>query len=89
MWHFYAGDTLNIYMIHPNGKLQMIQLGNNIQKGAVFQAVVPAGCWFAPEPADKNSFSFVGCTVAPGFNFSDFERAGKEKLCGEFRNMQI
>ena len=84
MWHFYDGDTLNVYVIHSNGDLQTIKLGNNIKNGAVFQAVVPAECWFASEPADKTSFSFVGCTVAPGFDFADFELAEKEKLTKEF-----
>jgi uncharacterized protein len=41
----------------------------------VFQAVVPAGLWFAAECADPASFALVGCTVAPGFEFSEFELA--------------
>lgn len=80
LWHFYSGIALNIYVIDKDGKLEIIRLGNNIQNGEVFQAVVPAGCWFASEPSSKQGSSFVGCTVAPGFDFADFELAEKEPL---------
>lgn len=83
-WHFYAGETLLIYVLHHNGSLEIIKLGNNVLNGEVFQAVVPAGCWFASEPAPNSEFSFVGCTVAPGFDFSDFELAKAEELIKEF-----
>jgi predicted cupin superfamily sugar epimerase len=79
-WHFYAGDSLLIHIIHINGKFETIKLGNNILKGEFFQYVVPAGCWFASEPGPGSDFSFVGCTVAPGFDFEDFELAKADEL---------
>jgi len=79
-WHFYAGQTLHVYVIHPDGSLETITLGSNILEGECFQAVVPAGCWFASEPAPGTNYSFVGCTVAPGFDFADFELAEKASL---------
>lgn len=84
-WHFYAGQALLVYVLHNNGELQTITLGKNIVNGEVFQAVVPAGCWFASEPAPNSEFSFVGCTVAPGFDFADFELAKAEVLVTHFR----
>lgn len=81
-WHFYAGDTLWVHMIAPNGELTTIQLGN--QPGTVYQYVVPAGYWFASETAAGGNFSFVGCTVAPAFDFTDFELADGEKLSQQF-----
>jgi len=74
-WHFYAGETLHIYVISPEGIFSTIKLGSNFEAGEVFQAVVPAHSWFASEPAPNSNFSFVGCTVAPGFDFEDFEMA--------------
>lgn len=75
VWHFYTGDALVLYIICPSGFLETIVLGNELEKGQVFQYVVPAGCWFAAEPATESAFSLVGCTVAPGFDFDDFELA--------------
>ncbi len=88
-WHFYAGQTLLIYVLHNNGELQIITLGNNIMNGEVFQAEVPAGCWFASEPAPNSEFSFVGCTVAPGFDFADFELAKAKELIKDFSQHNV
>lgn len=79
-WHFYAGGALLIHIIHLDGTLETVRLGNNIDSGESFQHVVPAGCWFASEPAPGSAFSFVGCTVAPGFDFADFEMADADEL---------
>lgn len=67
-------------MITNDGKLQIIRLGDNPTNGEVFQAVVPAGCWFGAKPCEPNSYSLVGCTVAPGFDFADFELGTREQL---------
>ena len=83
-WHFYEGQPLNIYVINSSGILRIIKLGKNISAGEIFQAVVPAGCWFASMPAGEAGFSFVGCTVSPGFDFNDFELANAEKLSGKY-----
>lgn len=79
-WHFYAGDELHIYMIHQNGNLEIISLGNDIENGQTFQYVVPARCWFASRPAPGSKYCFVGCTVSPGFEFEDFELANAKEL---------
>ena len=84
LWHFYTGVGLHIYVIHPDGKGQILKLGADIQNGFSFQHLVPAGCWFASAPVADNSFSFVGCTVSPGFDFNDFELAEKESLLKEY-----
>jgi len=84
VWHFYAGQTLLVHVIHLNGKFETIKLGNDILKGEQFQYVVPARCWFASEPAPHTDFSFAGCTVSPGFDFDDFELAKAEELSKQF-----
>lgn len=84
VWHFYDGDPLSVYVIHSNGTLEEIKLGLDLAKGQIPQAVVPANCWFASMVADGGSFSLVGCTVAPGFDFRDFEMAKRTELATEF-----
>ena len=83
-WHFYTGDSLLIHVLNVEGEYQLIKLGADILKGEVFQAVVPAGAWFASETNDNGLYSFVGCTVAPGFDFADFELASAEQLTADF-----
>ncbi len=83
-WHFYAGDPLEIFILHPHGQLQLIRLGPDVVQAEQFQFVVPAHCWFASRPAPGSRYSFVGCTVAPGFDFRDFELAGADALATDF-----
>ncbi|MFT4434770.1 cupin domain-containing protein [Caballeronia sp. 15715] len=76
VWHFYAGDPIDVHVIDVTGQLHTHRLGNALtHHNAVFQAVVPAGHWFAAELCDPAAFALVGCTVAPGFEFSEFELA--------------
>lgn len=84
LWHFYAGTGLHIYVIHPDGAGEVLKLGNDLANGFLFQQVVKAGCWFASRPVDENGFAFVGCTVAPGFDFADFEMGEKGELMKEY-----
>jgi uncharacterized protein len=76
VWHFYAGDPIHVHVLDAHGALTTHRLGNAlVHADAVFQAVVRAGDWFAAECADASGAALVGCTVAPGFEFSEFEMA--------------
>ncbi|WP_139957634.1 cupin domain-containing protein [Flavicella sediminum] len=72
IWHFHEGSSLKIHQISPEGNYSFICLGNDLLKGQTYQHIVLAGYWFAATVNDKNSYSLVGCTVAPGFDFKDF-----------------
>ena len=80
IWHFYDGSALLIHIIDSRGGYRRIRLGGRSATRA-FQAVIKAGDWFAAEVADRGSFTLVGCTVAPGFTFPDFELADRSELC--------
>ena len=85
MWHFYAGEALEIFVIDEEKReMQVIRLGDDPEKGETFQAVVPAGAWFASRPAQGSAYALVGCTVAPGFDFADFEMAERRALQMQF-----
>ncbi len=80
IWHFYAGGSLVVHVIAAHGAYSRILLGADFEGGETFQAVVKAGCWFASEVRDGKSLGLAGCTVAPGFEFDDFELARREEL---------
>lgn len=80
MWHFYAGDALEVIEITPQGKLIVTKVGNNLTNGDVFQYTVKAGHWFGSRVKQGGEFSLVGCTVAPGFDFRDFEMADRNEI---------
>lgn len=84
LWHFFEGSGITVHCIDANGLYSKIKLGNSLEEGEVYQSVVPAGCWFASEVSEPDSYALVGCTVAPGFDFDDFELADRKKLIAAF-----
>lgn len=84
LWHFYDGNTLYIYEIKPDGSLHVHRLGRDLAQGEQLQLAIPAGSWFASSVEETEGFALVGCTVAPGFDFADFELAGREELSKAF-----
>lgn len=75
-------------MILPTGEYQPLRLGMNIDQGEQWQQVVPAGAWFGATVDAPDSFSLVGCTVAPGFDFRDFELGDRQQLQQQFPQHQ-
>jgi len=86
-WFFHVGEPLEILMI-TDGQLQLITLGNDILNGEILQFVVPAQTWFAARIKTGSGYSLASCTVAPGFDFSDFELAERENLIKEFSELE-
>jgi predicted cupin superfamily sugar epimerase len=71
-------------MIDKDGNYSFQKVGLNIKNNELPQFVVPKNVWFASEVNDTNSYSFVGCTVSPGFDFDDFELADRKDLITQF-----
>ena len=84
IWHFYKGSSLKLHMISPEGVYSFVNIGNDFTNNEVFQFTVPAHYYFAAEVIKNNAFSFVGCTVSPGFDFRDFVLPSCKELSGEF-----
>jgi predicted cupin superfamily sugar epimerase len=74
IWHYYAGDALTLRIADDGGQ-RSIKLGADLAAGEAPQAIVPAHAWQAAE--STGDWTLVGCTVAPGFEFSKFELAPK------------
>ncbi len=81
VWHFYQGSPLRVATLSPDGSRKDYLLGSSLDAGQTFQAVVPAGHWFGAYVDATQGESLVGCTVAPGFDFSDFEMGTRDALC--------
>jgi uncharacterized protein len=82
LWHFYSGSPITVHVVEPEGVHSEIQLGDDPDAGQVLQAVVKAGRWFASGVRDPKWFGLAGCTVAPGFDFADFELGKRAELVG-------
>jgi len=71
-------------MIDAKGKYSEVRIGRNVTKRNVPQFVVKGGTWFAARVIDDCSYSLLGCTVSPGFDFSDFTLAKRKDLIRKF-----
>jgi hypothetical protein len=86
MWHHYMGVSITIVELEKStdGTVEMREtiLGKDVLNGEVLQYVVKPGVWFGsyPNTQSETEYALVGCTVAPGFDFSDFELAKYDDL---------
>ena len=79
-WHWHAGSALTL-KISDGAATDVVRSGADLAAGERPQAVVPAHAWQAAETL--GDWTLVGCTVAPGFEFSGFELAPKDWAAGD------
>ncbi|MFM2376163.1 MAG: hypothetical protein RLZZ165_1260 [Bacteroidota bacterium] len=84
VWHHYDGDTLEILQIQPDGSTLSTHLGKDGPPGTLPQQLVRAGTWFAARVVPGGKYSLCGCTMAPGFDFSDFELGSRKRLAAAY-----
>lgn len=84
LFHFYLGGPLVLVKISPDGRVEKVRLGHDVASGCQLQHVIPAGTWFGAYPEPSSEFCLIGCTVAPGFDFADFEVGDKADLLNRF-----
>ena len=73
IWHFHAGAPLELSISADGSRSATFRLGMNLAQGERPQIVVPKGHWQSAQ--SSGAFTLVGCTVAPGFEFSGFDLA--------------
>jgi len=84
IFHFYLGDAVTMLQLHPNGSSDVITLGQNIMAGQRFQVTLPGNSWRGCFLNKPGKFALMGTTVAPGFEFDDYEQADRAKLLEQF-----
>ncbi|MBP1963555.1 cupin domain-containing protein [Paenibacillus aceris] len=84
LWYYHAGSPLTIHVILEDGTYEEVKLGINLENGETPQYLVPKNSIFGSSVMVKNTFSLVGCMVAPGFDFQDFEMFTQEELLGQY-----
>jgi len=86
LWYFHAGVPLEIVTLSKAGVFSTIKLGMDLEKGERPQVMIPRGVWFgaAVRGADKGAYTLTSCSVAPGFDFADFEMAQQSELLKKF-----
>jgi hypothetical protein len=87
IFHHYAGDTVEMLQLHPDGSSRRVMIGKDLRAGERPQVIVPRGVWqgsrllgSAQAHADAFGWALLGCTVSPGFEFADYRSASRTEL---------
>ncbi|HUO57049.1 MAG TPA: cupin domain-containing protein [bacterium] len=84
MFHFYLGDPVTWVLLESSNHVKKVVLGSELGKGQRLQLLVPAGTWFGGYLNPGGKFALMGTTVAPGFEFEDFQLGNREGLSMDF-----
>ncbi len=88
IFHFYLGDPVTMLQLHPDGYSQVVTLGQDIAQGQQLQVVVPSETWQGSFLNEGGEFALLGCTVAPGFEYADYEHGSRGALLKEYPDQQ-
>lgn len=84
VFHFYMGDPCEMLQLHPDGRAETVVLGHDILSGQHPQVLVPKGVWQGMRLLPGGTYGLMGCTVAPGFEFVDYEHADRAELLRQY-----
>ncbi|MEY2879957.1 MAG: hypothetical protein RLZZ15_2337 [Verrucomicrobiota bacterium] len=85
LWHFYDGAPVELLQLHPDGRAETTLLGRDLADGQHPQLRVPRGVWQAARPlGGADAWSFIGNTLAPAFDYADFEIGYRDELQARF-----
>ncbi len=84
LWNFHAGGAVRVHLLDERGGYESLLLGPRPERRERLQGLVPAGRWFGAEVEEGADYALVGCAVAPGFDFADFELARRDELAARW-----
>ena len=84
VYHFYLGSPIRMLQLWPDGSGKELLIGPDLAAGEVVQLVVPAGVWQGSRLVGEEGFALVGCTMAPGFEYTGYRSATRAELCEQW-----
>ena len=89
IFHHYCGGTVEILQLRPDGGGEIISIGSDLASGERPQCMVPAGVWQGCHLAGDDGYSLLGTTLAPGFEFDDFELGRRDELISAYSDFHV
>ena len=84
VFHFYLGSPVRMLQLAPDGGSREVVLGPDVLAGQQLQVVVPRGVWQGSLLEPGGDFALLGCTVAPGFEYVDYEHGDRGALTAQY-----
>ena len=80
IFHFYLGDPVEMLQLHPDGSHRVVLTGPDLEAGQRPQVIVPRHIWQGARLIPGGRHALLGTTVAPGFDYTDYETAQRPHL---------
>jgi predicted cupin superfamily sugar epimerase len=80
VFHFYAGDSVEMLQLFPDGSGRTIIIGNDLTQGQQPQVLVERGVWQGSRLVPGGRWALLGCTVSPGFEYEDYDSSSRDEL---------
>jgi len=84
VFHFYLGDPVEMLQLYPDGSSKRVLIGNDLARDMQPQVIVPGWVWQGTRLVPGGKFALLGTTMAPGFDFKDFELGDRARLLREY-----
>jgi uncharacterized protein len=84
IFHFYAGDPVEMLQLFPHSSGRVVTIHNDLANPCEPQVVVPAGVWQGCRLISGGHWALMGCTVAPGFDYADYEAGSRDELVSDY-----
>jgi uncharacterized protein len=84
IFHFYLGDPVRMLQLWPNGEVRTVTIGNDFTRGQSPQVLAPRGVWQGSRLEPGGAFALLGCSVAPGFDYADYEHGDRRELTAAY-----
>lgn len=84
IYHFYAGDAVEILQLFADGHSELHRLGNYLQGGEIPQLIIPAGTWQGSRLCHGGSYALMGTTMTPGFTLDGYEQGSSDVLARQY-----
>jgi uncharacterized protein len=84
VFHFYLGDPIEMLQLKPDGEGEIVRMGSDIEGGMKPQLLVPQSVWQGSRLIAGGEVALLGCTVSPGFDYSDYEQGTRELLTADY-----
>ena len=84
IFHFYAGGAVEMLQLMPGGIGRTVVIGNDLLCGQQPQVLVERGVWQGSRLISGASWALLGCTVAPGFEYEDYDSGSRSELTAQW-----
>jgi predicted cupin superfamily sugar epimerase len=84
VFHVYLGGPARMLQLLPDGTDRELILGSDVLRSQQPQVVVPPGVWQGTKLEPGAEFILLGATMAPGFDYADYERGERDELVRQY-----